>query len=159
MRTRLLASVTSLAVALGACGGGDGGTGPSAPTFESIAGAYDGALAGLTQGVALSATFGISLAQSQGSLSGSYSLSGTLTDGVDVVGIAGAGSVTGTIAAGGNPSVNLTFKTSGCPNYQANFSGAYDSVNRKLTISGPIDVLSGNCAVLLSYVGTIILSR
>jgi hypothetical protein len=67
--------------------------------------------------------------------------------------------VNGTIAAGGNPSVNLTFKAPLCPSYQANFSGAYDSVNRKLTISGPIDVLSANCAVLLSYVGTIILSR
>ncbi len=147
------------AVATAACGGGDGGTGPSGPTYENIAGAYAGTLAGITQGIALTGTFSISLAQSQGSITGTWSLTGTLTDGIDAVAIAGAGSVTGTIASGGNPSVNLTFKTPACPSYQANFSGAYDSVNRKLTISGPVDVLSPACAVVLSYSGTLILSR
>jgi hypothetical protein len=87
-----------------------------------------------------------------------WSLTGALNDGIDVVEHSGCW-VGYRNDRRGNPSVNLTFKTPLCPNYQANFSGAYDSVNRKLTISGPIDILSASCAVLLSYVGTIILSR
>jgi hypothetical protein len=115
-------------------------------------------LTGATQGVAISATFSLTIAQTAGSLSGSWSLSGQLTDGVSAVPITGTGSLTGTIASGGNPSVNITVKNA-CPNYQANFSGAYDSVNHKLTVSGPADILNDACAVVLSYPSIIVLSR
>lgn len=129
------------------------------PTYANIAGTYNGVLVGSTQGVVLQATFSITVTQNLGSLSGSYGLTGTLNDGVSVVAIQGVGSLTGTIAAGNNPSVNITLRLAGCPNYRANFSGAYDNTNLKLTISGPVDILNNSCAVVLSYPTTIILSR
>jgi len=156
MRTRLLLALPVTAFVAVACS--KDATGPS-PTYANIAGTYNGALAGTAQGVALQALFSITLTQSAGNLSGSYGLSGTLNDGVNLVTIQGAGTVTGTIAAGNNPSVNVTIRTALCPNYQAHFSGAYDSVNQKLTISGPVDILNNSCAIVLTYQSTIILSR
>jgi hypothetical protein len=70
-----------------------------------------------------------------------------------------AGTLTGTIATGNNPSVNITVRTGVCPNYSAQFSGAYDTPNRRLTITGPVDILSDACAILLRYQVTIILNR
>jgi hypothetical protein len=140
-----------------ACGGDS--TGPSS-SYESIAGSYAGSMAGLAQGVAMSADFTLTLTQSSGSLSGSYSLSGTLNDGVDIVAVQGTGTVAGSIASGDNPSVNLIAKTAACPSYSAQFSGAYDSANQRLTITGPVEFFgSGTCSVVLSYPTTIILNR
>jgi hypothetical protein len=149
---------TGLFLFLAACGG-DSPTSP-AQEFESIAGNYTGEMVGLSQGVALDAVFGISISQTSGSASGNYTLSGTLNDGTTQLSIAGAGPLSGTVASGTNPSVNLTIKVPGCPNYQANFSGAYDSANRRLTITGPVEFFQYNsCTVALSYQTTIILTR
>lgn len=145
----------SLGLLAAACGG-DGPTAPE-PQYESIAGTYTGVMAGLTQGIALNADFSVTITQSSATLGGSWSLSGTLNDGVLVVGVQGTGTLNGTIAAGTNPSVNVVLSNA-CPGYSAAFSGAYDSANRLLTISGPVDVLDG-CDVLLRYQGTILLSR
>ena len=153
MRVRLL-SLAALLV-LPACGG-DNGTGP--PTFENIAGTYAGALAGTAQGVVLAATFSVTFTQSDGDLSGSWGLSGTLNDGISIVSIVGSGALTGTIASGQNPSINITV-TNPCPNYQAAFSGSLDSANNLITLSGPIDILDTNCVVVLTYPSIIILSR
>lgn len=140
-----------------ACGGN--ATGPST-TYESIAGSYSGAMVGLSQGVALNATFSLTITQSAGSTSGSWALQGNLNDGVQTAGVQGTGTMTGSVAAGNNPSVNFVIRTGACPNYQANFSGAYDGANRRLTITGPVDVFANNsCNVVLSYQTTIILNR
>jgi hypothetical protein len=98
--------------------------------------------------------------QTSGNITGSWALQGILDDGFDTFLAQGTGSITGTIAAGSNPSVNLTVRTGECPNYQAHFSGAYDSANRRLTISGPVDFFAANtCTVVLTYPSTIILTR
>lgn len=142
----------------GACGG-DSGTGPG-PTYDSIAGSYAGAMVGLSQGIAMDATFSLTVSQNGGSAAGTWGLSGTLTDGIDVVDVAGTGTLSGTIAAGNNPSVNITVRSPGCPNYQAQFSGAYDSTNRRLTLTGPVEFFAdGTCTVVLSYPITFILAR
>lgn len=150
-------SAILVVVFLTACGGDDGTGSNSEPTFETLAGTYVGALAGLTQGVALSADFSITFSQTGGSLSGSYAISGTLTEGTVVVAILGSGSLSGTIASGLNPSVNITL-TNQCPNFSASFSGTFDSANNRLTISGPVDILD-NCTIILTYPSVIILSR
>lgn len=160
---RIARSLITLAVAFGfvACGG-DGGTGPSAPagpTFQSIAGTYNGALAGTAQGIALNAVFTLNINQSGGTLSGSYGMAGTLNDGVSSADVSGSGTVTGSIASGENPSVNLTVHNGACPNDAATFSGAYDSTNRKITISGPIDIYDTCGHTILTYQSTIILER
>lgn len=141
-----------------ACGG-DGGTGPG-PTYESIAGTYSGTMVGLAQGVAMNSTFSLTISQTGGSTSGTWALSGVLNDGVDALNVTGTGTLTGTVSTGNNPSVNITVRTPACPDYQAAFSGAYDSANRRLTIVGPVEFFAANsCTVVLSYAATIILTR
>lgn len=153
-------AVPALAVMLALACGGDGGvTGPPAPTYENIAGTYAGALAGISQGIALEANFTLTITQSAGNLGGSYSIVGTLSDGVVTVPVQGTGTITGTIAAGSNPSVNITATSGICPNIRSSFSGAYDSVNRVITLNGTVFVFDANCQVVLSYPGTIILRR
>lgn len=156
MRNRLRPMVAALVLVGAACGSES--TGPTA-TYDSIAGSYSGFLVGVAQGVALEATFSLTIAQTGGDLSGSWALQGTLDDGFQLFGVQGTGTLNGSIGTGNNPSVNLVVRSGGCPNYQASFSGAYDSSNRRLTISGPVDILDGSCAVVLRYQSTIILNR
>ncbi|MEX2376144.1 MAG: hypothetical protein WD942_11270 [Dehalococcoidia bacterium] len=144
-----------LLFALSACGGDDA----VAPvTYESLAGTYVGDMAGETQGVTLVGDFSITINQNDGQLTGSWSLVGTLSDGSSTVDIQGTGPLSGTVASGANPSVNITF-TNNCPGYEARFSGAYDGANRLLTISGPVDVLNDDCSLFLRYPSTILLAR
>jgi hypothetical protein len=157
MRQSLTTIGSLLLAATIACSGDS--TGPGR-TFENIGGSYDGSLVGISQGVALDATFSLTMNQTSGNITGSWALQGILDDGFDTFLAQGTGSITGTIAAGSNPSVNLTVRTGECPNYQAHFSGAYDSANRRLTISGPVDFFAANtCTVVLTYPSTIILTR
>ena len=156
---RILSSLllVTCTTAASACAG-DSGTGPR--SYQSIAGSYAGTMVGLSEGVALNSTFGLTISQADGSLTGSWGLSGTLSDGVNSANVAGTGSLTGSVAAGNNPSVNITIRTPACPNYQAQFSGAYDVSNRRLTIAGPVEFFADNsCTVVLSYPTTIILNR
>ena len=145
---------------LAACGGSSDPTAPPPPppTYQSIAGSYAGPISGLTQGIALNAVASLTIAQTAGTTSGSWALTGTLNDGVSFVNVAGAGSMTGTVASGNNPSVTLIFSTPACPNYRANFSGSYDTANHRLTVSGPIEFFAaGTCTVALSYQEILIL--
>jgi hypothetical protein len=114
----------------------------------------------VAQGIALNSTFSLTITQTQGSLGGSWGLSGVLDHGVSTLNVAGSGTHVGSIAAGNNPSVNLTVRVPSCPSHQAQFSGAYDVANRRLTISGPVVFFAANsCTIVLSYPSTIILTR
>ena len=156
MRRSIHAAVTFLLASIVACGDS---TGPET-SFESIAGTYDGVLGGFSQGVALDATFSLTINQASGTATGSWALQGTLDDGFDFLDVQGSGSLSGSVSSGKNPSVNLTVRTGSCPNYQAHFSGSYDSTNRVLTISGPIEFFAvGTCTVALSFPSTILLYR
>ena len=157
-----------LALLLAACGSDSTGPdGNDGPTFENIAGTYAGVVAGTAQGFAVNGTFGVTITQSSGNLSGAWTMTGS-SCGPDICApLEGTGSLTGTINSGQNPSVNITF-TGGitvasqgpCPDHQAVFSGAYDGTNRTLTLSGPIDILDASCNVIRTYYpNTIILSR
>ena len=147
--------VLALVLTVAACG--DSGTNPE-PTYETLSGTYVGGIAGVAQGVALDADLSITFNQTGGNLSGSYAIAGTLTEGVVVVDILGTGSIAGTVAAGLNPSVNVTLSNQ-CPNWSANFSGTFDSANNLLTISGPVDMLELDCTIFLTYPSVIFLAR
>jgi len=153
---RKFLSIAVVAAAL-ACGGDDS-TAPSA-SYENIAGTYNGALAGISQGVALDAVFSLTITQSGGTLGGSSSIAGTLNDGVDVVQVLGTGSLTGTIASGNNPSVRVTVTSGLCPNVDITWSGTYDNTNRVITLNGTLPILNSSCQVVLSYSSTVILTR
>jgi hypothetical protein len=102
--------------------------------------------------VVLEGNFSLSITQSQGSLGGTYSLTGNLTDGISTVALAGGGSLGGTIASGSNPSVNITATSGICPNVQVTLSGAYDSANRAITFPNTtIPVFDNNCQVVLTF--------
>lgn len=139
------------------CGGADA-VAPT-PFFESIAASYAGTLSGTSEGVALVADFGITITQSDGTLSGSYSMSGLVSDGGTPVAVQGTGALAGTIAEGHNPSVNFTVTPGGCPNRPASFSGTYDSANNRLTVVGPVQLFNQACNVVLTYPMTIVLTR
>lgn len=145
-------------LAAAACSG-NASTADNTPSYQSIAGSYAGTMSGTSQGYALDANFGLTFTQSDGAISGSYALQGTVSDGFTVTDIGGTGPLTGTIASGSNPSVNLTITVPGCPNYSAHFSGAYDSANHRLTITGPVDLIDDACVVELSYRATLILNQ
>ena len=155
MRPPLSLLVFTLVAAV-ACSGDS--TGPGA-TYESIAGNYSGAMTGMSQGIALDGTFSLTVDQNRGTTSGTYGIAGTLYDGTTSLDVAGTGTLTGTVAAGNNPSVNITVRTPMCPNYQAHFSGTYDVPNRRLTMIGPIEFFNDSCTVVLSYPSTIVLTR
>jgi hypothetical protein len=157
MRKIYAAAFALLLLGNAGCGDGDGNA-PS-PTYESISGSYAGILAGVSQGVALNSDIALTITQSGGSLSGSYAIDGTLSNGIEVVSISGTGNLTGSIASGNNPSVNITVTPGSCPSQTARFSGAYDSANQRLTISGPVEFFDSACQVVLTYSSTIILSR
>lgn len=158
MRQALVGLALAGGIVLAGCGG-DGGTGPSV-TYESVAGTYGGTMSGVTQGVALNASFVLTLTQSQGSLSGTYVLDGAVTDGVQVVPVAGSGTITGSIASGSNPSINFTVRTAACPNRPEQFSGTFDSANRRINAQGPVYVLDlTDCSILLNYQMNVVLQR
>jgi hypothetical protein len=138
---------------------GSDSSGPSAVTYASIAGTYNGGIIGTTQGVALNGVFSLTLTQNQGNLSGSFSLAGRLNDGVSFVDVLGTGSASGTIASGNNPSVNVTVRSGSCTNYTSSFSGAYDVANSRITLTGNVDMLRNDCTVALRYPTTFILTR
>ncbi len=142
------------------CGTDKGGTAPT-PSYESLAGTYSGEVAGLSSEIALSATFSLTISQNAGSLSGNWALSGTLSDSVSSDPIATTGTLTGTVASGNNPYVTIGVKQAACPNYPAPFIGAYDSVNRRLAMTGPVQFFGNRktCDLVLTYHTTIVLNR
>jgi hypothetical protein len=142
---------------LAACG--SDGTGPGDVTYENVGGSYAGVMSGTSQGVALVADFSLTLNQNDEDLSGSYALSGTLSDGVQTLDVAGTGVLDGTVGAGSNPSVNVAVTPALCPTRTAQFSGTYDSANRRITLVGPVQFFDGACSVVLTYQMTIILTR
>jgi hypothetical protein len=156
MRSTRMIVAAALAFALGACGSDS--TGPS-EQFESLAGTYAGLMTGVSQGIAMEATFSMTFTQSRGDLGGSYALQGVLTDGFDWIDVIGTGSLSGSITSGNNPSVNVTVTPGFCPARTAHFSGSYDSANRRLTLVGPIQIYNDACQVVLTYPTTVILTR
>lgn len=158
MKRSFVAALGTLLSISAACGGGNSTTSPS-PTYNDISGGYSGALAGTSQGVLLTGTFSLTITQASATTGGSYAIVGVLNNGISSQNIQGTGTISGTVAAGNNPSVNMALAISGCPNQQSNFSGAYDTTNRKLTMSGNIYIVNPNCTVALTYPSTIILSR
>jgi len=143
-----------------ACNNGGGSannvTGPTQVSYDNIAGTYAGPIGGLSQGITLSGTLTVTITQSGGTLGGSTALAGSLSQSGTVVQVTGSGPLTGSIASGHNPSVSVTASNGLCPNVPATWNGAYDDVNRVLTLNGSLYILNTSCQIVLTYTGTVI---
>ncbi len=143
------------------CGGS-----PSAPTssvaFENVAGTWTGKVGGVTQGVTLDGTITLTLQQSSGVLTGGYSVQGTLSNPIQTSPLQGSVTLTGTVASGANPFVNITTRSVPCPNLPGeNWSGSFSNQTGVLTITGTGHVINAPpaCTIALSYPQTIALTR
>ena len=104
MTVRMLSAVIVLGAAATLPGCGHSPTSPSPVSYENVAGAYTGHVAGQSQGVSMAGTYSVNLQQSDASLSGDYSIMGTLSDGVSqTTTLQGGGPVSGTVASGATP--------------------------------------------------------
>lgn len=126
----------ALLVTLG-CTTDPSSVGPSA-TYNPIAGTYVGAVSGTTEGSTLEGPYTLNLQQSAGSISGSYSFVATFSTGTLTM----AGSVDGTMTAGDYPTVTLDLTHDICTNVKVRHTGTYDLALRRITLSGPIDLVN-----------------
>ncbi|HET7553191.1 MAG TPA: hypothetical protein VFK04_18000 [Gemmatimonadaceae bacterium] len=142
----------------GAAGCEGDSTGPTPPAYEDIDGTYAGVMAGTSQGISANLLFGFTIGQTDGDITGSWSFTGKLNDGNTSMDVTGTGSLEGTVTSGHDPSLNFKIKTSTCPDYEATFSGDYDSDTHRLTVRGPVEFFNyQTCDVGLTYQATIVL--
>jgi hypothetical protein len=153
-------------VLLSACSG-DSGTDPS-PTFENIAGIYSGPFVASDQGITLESVVTITIQQQGGSLSGTWSSEGIVTDYVNVgvelplwpgAEVTGTGALTGTIAPGPNPAVSFTTGLEQCPEWSDTASGSFNSTNKEITVDSRVQIMDETCVILLLLEDTVVFQR
>jgi hypothetical protein len=154
------------AAAVAGCGGDPSPTSPTPiVTYEDIAGTWTGRVGGVSQGVTLDGTITLTLqqsggVQSAGALSGGYTVVATLTNPVSQSPLQGSVTLTGTVAPGADPAVNITTRSVPCPSLPPEtWTGAYGSRDRVLRITGTAHVITSACAIVLSFPQTIVLTR
>jgi hypothetical protein len=147
------------ALVVAACGGGP--SGPTAVTYENVAGTWNGRVSGVSQGVTLDGTIVIDFQQTDGALTGGYNVNATLTNATQQSPLIGSVTLTGTITSGSSPTVSFTTRSTVCPNLPGeSWSGPFRPREGTLTITGTGHVISaGACAIVLNYPQTITLTR
>ncbi len=159
--SRLLSSVVF--VALFVCCGETTEPDPP-PTYENVAGTYNGTFTSTGHGNDLDGTLEITIGQNEGALSGSYTFEGSLDDGASVDTFRSPGTFNGTVQVGENPSLSISLHVNMCANhsstYRTVFTGSFSSTNGQITITGSLEFMSMNCSsVIQSYPATIVLGR
>jgi hypothetical protein len=129
------------------------------PAYETIAGGYSGELAGWREGIFLDATLSMMLTQEGGTLAGTYSVFGTLTNADAQTGLERSGAVAGSIAEGSNPAVDFTLTPETCPTRTETFTGTYDTASGVITVTGNVVLFDSECATLLYYPMLLSLTR
>lgn len=161
-RRRSAIAALILAAGLSACGD-DGPTAPPEPTYHSVAGSYAGTMVGThPDDWTLEMDFILSIRQTQGTLTGSYRVEGTLTDDLDgsTYAISGIGDLDGTIGSGDFPSVSFDIIPTLCPNLAETWSGTYDQTTRVLNVRGTVNVFDvDSCEDLLLFTGPLSLAQ
>lgn len=134
MIMKLRAFAVAAALFAAACGGD--ATGPGNSDYEEVAGSYSGPLNSIQSGVLLQGNLSFTLTQNDGAIGGSWAMTGTLFDGITLIEVQGTGTIVGTIASGGNPSITFQTRNPGCPNVTSTFSGVYDVANQRIPVTG-----------------------
>jgi|CXWL01.1.fsa_nt_gi hypothetical protein len=106
--------------------------------YNAMAGTYTGPVSGTVNGSAMTGTFTITLKQTDGSLSGSYTYEANLQGGVATMN----GTVSGTLTEGDYPTVTLDLEHGSCANVTARHTGTYDAGVHRLTVTGGFDVVN-----------------
>lgn len=132
------------------------------PTTDppNIAGAYATNVSTSANDILLDAAVNILLDQDGGTLSGSYNITGTLTDDdTNIISYESDGTITGTISGGDTPTITLTARPTACPNTTAIWSGPYDAETGAMALSGSIIVFGESCSIDMTFAPTMILRR
>lgn len=154
MRLRNL-TLLSAALALSACSSTEA-VGPS--EYVALADDWNSSLTGELGQLFPGLDVSLSLTQDGSVIGGSFAIRGTVADTLVVLDL--AGTVSGTVTSGPNPSVDLSIRNSACPDYSARFTGAYDSGKRQLTVTGPLDFFRpDSCSVGFSAPVTLVFKR
>lgn len=140
-----------------ACGdSSDDMTGPTPPAYDNVAGSYSGTITGTTPTGAtppasITGTLTLSLTQLDDALGGTYAYTGTVTDGPTPGPFFAAGTVSGTIQPGPNPTISALF-TVPCTNgsYSSGFGVTFASATRNISLTfGSIVKMSADCQTTL----------
>lgn len=126
------------------------------PEYEDISGIFTGPVSGSGSGYSIQGSFSLSISQSEGSLSGTYSTSVTVQTPAGSVPFAGSGTISGVIEAGADPKVEVVVQD--VCNAELPYIGAFNSASRTLSASGPFPLYDG-CNPVATLTLTITLSK
>ncbi len=156
IRSRSRWLLPGIAALLVGCGGEGSAIGPD--EFHRIGGSYTGGLEGTSSDGEFSGAIFFTLSQSQGSLTGTYYVTGDLYRNSGGKYFWGSdGTVEGSIAPGPRPDVSLTLTPDTCPNQPWTYAGSYDAGRRQISISA--DVLVRFTCVSLPMSHSTVLTR
>jgi len=145
-RGALLASV--LAWAAGAC---DEGTAPPPASEFELPGTYHGPVVAATGVASLDADLTLTVQQDDGTVAGTYSISGRLVYEGAVAEISGDGTFTGTVGSGAEPVLEIRVRTPLCESYEGVFAGRFIPADGRLILGGAVDIFEGGCTVLVRF--------
>ena len=137
-----------------------GGKSTTDPTYADLSGRYSGDVSGVSQGQVISAVFSLVMTQAKGSTSGTSEMNGYIGSGSAAPAFGSPGTVKGTVGSGIDPAVAFTITSNACPAHTTQFSGTYNTANKKLILNGTLELYSAtSCAVTYSFPSTLLLVK
>ena len=127
-----------------------------APVGPSLAfpleGRYVGSVQAMTESAALDAvvTFVIE-SHVEGTVSGVFAIEGSVDYGATAADIIGSGTFSGTATDDEEPMLFLNAQVPFCSDYRAPFAGTFTPATGRLVLGGALDILEGDCTVLLRF--------
>lgn len=158
MRFRVLGGTL---LVLGFLVGCDDSTGPGGDDigFNDLSGEWTGEANGEAFGYTYNSTWELTVTQSGGDLSGPWSAVGFANGPGGQFPYQGDGPFVGTVAAGNNPAVVLTFSNADCPQHSNAFAGSYSTANQRISVSGSADLLGEDCSIIATVPVTVVVER
>lgn len=146
-------------VALALCTLMVAGCGTEPLAYASLEGTYSGAFSTTEPGGArFDGDFELIVEQTEESLSGPFTIDGTIT-GWGTRSTTAQGGWSGTLPLGASPTFEADLAYDFCPHDIMTFSANYNSSSGTLTLVGDLDIPSSQCDILTSYPLTVVLTR
>ena len=112
----------------------------SEPDFDNLGGSYHGTINGAGSGFTVNGSLTATLNQTGGHLTGHWTISGTISDGVDTAVWQSTENFTGTVAEGRNPQVSLTFTVPHWGGETNTYTGQGRSHDLRITLTGTTQI-------------------